>query len=327
MTGTDKVVPTEISSKLGLGRSEEHHSTPHHHEHGASSGVTGPEELIESSKPTREATGYDNATTGSAPQTSTGHSTSGVSSGVIGSERIIEDTKPTRETSGYDNATTTETALRPKKVSSVDTPAYDNTQSHESHSGATKHYEGAPKFDDNNISSSSTGGAGYDALNTQSSHGTEERAPHKAADSSTTNRDLSGAQQDIRDPSDEKTHTDISAKRSNVDDADGGLDVDKNPVKIEGPGPRSVAEVAREHGGDAGKAVYGEKTSSASKSKDDEEEDGPQKTSHGEGTGEKHVKATGLAADGGDFDATKPGAGSEADRKLPTSPIYVCNRS
>lgn len=34
-----------------------------------------------------------------------------------------------------------------------------------------------------------------------------------------------------------------------------------------------------------------------------------------EGTGEKWVKTTGMAADGGDFDATKPGAGREAARK------------
>lgn len=33
------------------------------------------------------------------------------------------------------------------------------------------------------------------------------------------------------------------------------------------------------------------------------------------GTGEKWVKSSGLAADGGDFDATKPGAGREADRE------------
>ena len=33
------------------------------------------------------------------------------------------------------------------------------------------------------------------------------------------------------------------------------------------------------------------------------------------GTGEQWVKSSGLAADGGDFDATKPGAGREADRK------------
>lgn len=35
-----------------------------------------------------------------------------------------------------------------------------------------------------------------------------------------------------------------------------------------------------------------------------------------QGTGEQYVKTTGLAADGGNFDATKPGAGREADRKF-----------
>ncbi|KAE9961373.1 hypothetical protein EG328_003470 [Venturia inaequalis] len=35
-----------------------------------------------------------------------------------------------------------------------------------------------------------------------------------------------------------------------------------------------------------------------------------------EGTGEQWVKSTGLAAEGGDFDATKPGAGKEANRIL-----------
>lgn len=36
------------------------------------------------------------------------------------------------------------------------------------------------------------------------------------------------------------------------------------------------------------------------------------------GTGEQWVKTTGFAADGGDFDVTKPGAGKEADRMLNT---------
>ena len=44
-------------------------------------------------------------------------------------------------------------------------------------------------------------------------------------------------------------------------------------------------------------------------------EEGPQGASKSEGTGEQWVKTSGLAADGGDFDATKPGAGREADRK------------
>lgn len=34
-----------------------------------------------------------------------------------------------------------------------------------------------------------------------------------------------------------------------------------------------------------------------------------------QGTGEEWVKSSGLQADGGDFDATKPGAGREADRE------------
>jgi hypothetical protein len=38
--------------------------------------------------------------------------------------------------------------------------------------------------------------------------------------------------------------------------------------------------------------------------------EGPKK-----GTGQEYVKSSGLAADGGDFDASKPGAGAEADRK------------
>ncbi|PWW79416.1 hypothetical protein C7212DRAFT_275529 [Tuber magnatum] len=44
--------------------------------------------------------------------------------------------------------------------------------------------------------------------------------------------------------------------------------------------------------------------------------------SHGEGTGEKYEKSTGLAADGGDFDATRPGAGKEADRLLEEKGIH-----
>jgi hypothetical protein len=40
------------------------------------------------------------------------------------------------------------------------------------------------------------------------------------------------------------------------------------------------------------------------------------------GTGEQWVKSTGTAADGGDFDAAKPGAGREADRLLEQQGIH-----
>ncbi|EMR85194.1 putative glycine-rich cell wall structural protein 1 protein [Botrytis cinerea BcDW1] len=39
-------------------------------------------------------------------------------------------------------------------------------------------------------------------------------------------------------------------------------------------------------------------------------------TETGTGTGEKYIKSSGVQADGGDFDATRPGAGKEADRLL-----------
>ncbi|KAI9859812.1 MAG: hypothetical protein M1824_003592 [Vezdaea acicularis] len=42
----------------------------------------------------------------------------------------------------------------------------------------------------------------------------------------------------------------------------------------------------------------------------------PQSESTGEGTGTKYEKSSGLQADGGDFDATRPGAGREANRLL-----------
>jgi hypothetical protein len=63
------------------------------------------------------------------------------------------------------------------------------------------------------------------------------------------------------------------------------------PMKMHGGGEKKdrSASVAQEGGGPHGKTL---------------------------GTGMQYVKCTGLAADGGDFDATKPGAGAEATRKL-----------
>jgi len=83
---------------------------------------------------------------------------------------------------------------------------------------------------------------------------------------------------------------------------------------VTGSGPKPLAEIAKEHGGDAGNLQPGSDASSKGEAvgaivAQDENPDS-------KGTGEKYVKTTGLAADGGDFDATKPGAGREADRLL-----------
>ncbi|KAI6091986.1 hypothetical protein F4821DRAFT_226003 [Hypoxylon rubiginosum] len=127
-------------------------------------------------------------------------------------------------------------------------------------------------------------------------------------------RDTSGAQNDVRDPEDPATHP--KAAPTDVNDAEDGPNEAQN---LDGPGPKPIEEVAREHGGDAGKIEGGaaaDGSGSKEAPKEDEDEGGPGAKSKGEGTGEQYVKTSGLKADGGDFDATKPGAGREADRLM-----------
>jgi hypothetical protein len=82
-------------------------------------------------------------------------------------------------------------------------------------------------------------------------------------------------------------------------------------VDLSKPGPKPLETLAREHGGDAGKAAEHTKPTGPSTLPDDPKGDKSQ-----EGTGEKVVKSTGFAAEGGDFDAAAAGAAREADREL-----------
>ncbi|OTA60317.1 hypothetical protein K449DRAFT_435413 [Hypoxylon sp. EC38] len=130
-----------------------------------------------------------------------------------------------------------------------------------------------------------------------------------------TPEDTTKAQNDVRDP--ENPRTNPKSAPIDVNDAEDGPN---EAQKLDGPGPKPLEEVAREHGGDAGnsdknesKALPGEDKPAGS---NEEEGDGPNAKSTGEGTGEQYVKSSGLKADGGDFDATKPGAGKEADRLM-----------
>ncbi|KAK4123215.1 hypothetical protein N657DRAFT_690856 [Parathielavia appendiculata] len=123
-------------------------------------------------------------------------------------------------------------------------------------------------------------------------------------------------------------------------------------INVEGPGPRPLAEVAREHGGDAGAAAKPASAKSEQSGtvpgthlpeieRDQQQrrrdsgkglgeaqeggagmggEHGGEKM--GGGTGEHYVKSSGLAAEGGDFDASKPGAGREADRLLEQKGVH-----
>jgi len=131
-----------------------------------------------------------------------------------------------------------------------------------------------------------------------------------------TPQDSTKGQNDVRDPEDPKTHP--KNVPSDVDNTGEGVN---EAQKLDGPGPAPLEEVARKHGGDAGQS----ETSVDKKAEgEDDEEDGsgPGAKSTGEGTGEKYVKSSGLKADGGDFDATKPGAGREADRLLEEKGIH-----
>ena len=65
----------------------------------------------------------------------------------------------------------------------------------------------------------------------------------------------------------------------------------------------------------------GEPLSSRSKPESGAEE-GEKAGGTEKGTGTQYVKSTGLQADGGDFDATAPGAGREADRLLEEKGVH-----
>ncbi|TRX90349.1 hypothetical protein FHL15_008714 [Xylaria flabelliformis] len=135
--------------------------------------------------------------------------------------------------------------------------------------------------------------------------------------------DTSKGQGDTRSPEDPKTNP--KSAPTDVNDADEeGVN---EAQKLDGPGPKPIAEVAKENGGDAGN------DSSASVNKENKGESKEEKETkereeeeyENKGTGEKYVKTTGLQADGGDFDATKPGAGKEADRLMEEKGIHNPN--
>jgi len=121
--------------------------------------------------------------------------------------------------------------------------------------------------------------------NTQKHQGADR--PHESPDSKNESDDEGGENDAIK------------ATKKEAEDAD--------KIDTSGPGPRPLEEKAKQGGGNAGGS---------------EDDDGPQKESHGEGTGEKYIKSSGMKADGGDFNAANAGAGKEADRLLEEKGIH-----
>jgi len=110
-------------------------------------------------------------------------------------------------------------------------------------------------------------------------------------------------QQGADRPSDEPSSEEHERIKETKKEAEEAAKVDTT-----GPGPKPLVEAAK--AGGAGTGTGGKN------------EDVLQKESHGEGTGEKYVKSSGMKADGGDFDAANPGAGKEADRLLEEKGIH-----
>lgn len=121
--------------------------------------------------------------------------------------------------------------------------------------------------------------------------------------------DTSMGQGDTRSPEDPMTHP--KSAPLDVDDSKNEEGLNEAP-KLDGPGPKPLQEVAKERGGDAGNSSSSVDTNN----KMMKEEKNKAEKERSEGTGEEYVRSSGLKADGGDFDATNPGAGREADRKL-----------
>lgn len=132
-----------------------------------------------------------------------------------------------------------------------------------------------------------------------------------------TANDTSHGQNDTRDPEDPQTHP-----KNNPTDVDDTGDGVKEGQKLDGPGPKPLIDIAKKNGGDAGADETTEGDAKPGSAEDDEDPNSPRAKSKGEGTGEQYVKSSGLKADGGDFDATKPGAGREADRLLEEKGVH-----
>ncbi|RYP10748.1 hypothetical protein DL765_008016 [Monosporascus sp. GIB2] len=161
---------------------------------------------------------------------------------------------------------------------------------------------------------------------------TESTPDHPSTDLKTRDvpADTTQGQNDVRDP--QNPHTNPKSAPTDVDNTGEGL---SKAQKLEGSGPKPLEEIAKEHGGDASSkevkptsstsGVSGTSTNSVNETASEDGMNGPRSQNKREGSGEHYVRSSGLQADGGDFDVTKPGAGREADRLMEEKGIHNPN--
>ncbi|KAM3505317.1 hypothetical protein MY10362_003020 [Beauveria mimosiformis] len=224
---------------------------------------------------------------------------------------------PGRSSSGQGFAGGVTTATNRTTDSGFTTPGQDMGGSSRSTSG----------FDNTSSASgldNTRSASGLDS--TRSTSGFDNNSSSTTNKQSTSTHNLNTTGQNLTDQNLDSTR-DVSA--SNIDSKSKpskspSADADDEPssVDVSGPGPRDLSTVARENGGDAGSHRGSETTSTSSGNKQPGSSGAgaggnlPADRSQEKGTGEEYVKSSGLQADGGDFDATRPGAGREADRLM-----------
>jgi len=154
-------------------------------------------------------------------------------------------------------------------------------------------------FDKGNIETSA------DKMSNQSS---EPSGPSNAVGTEATG-DPNSAQQ----PSQEQQGSDRPEEEPSINDGMPHSDEDRERLMQQGTFPHDP----NDHSGEPLKVHDG-----SDKKNDSDENDVPDDSHKAQGSGEQYVKSAGLKADGGDFDAANPGAGSEANRLLEEKGIH-----
>lgn len=166
-----------------------------------------------------------------------------------------------------------------------------------------------------NYGQENTSGLGREDPVSSTSATTSSAVPAPAA-APNHSKDTTAEQNDTRAPEQaDKSNKDLH----DVDDTSEGTDAKLG----EGPGPRPIEKLAKEFGGDAGNVPV-----EGASSKPTEVGSGAGESSSSENQPhdpkeDEYITASGFAADGGDFDATKPGAGREADRLMEQKGVHL----
>ncbi|TGJ78743.1 hypothetical protein E0Z10_g10021 [Xylaria hypoxylon] len=185
-------------------------------------------------------------------------------------------------------------------------PTSATTGNEASTTGLTNdHFNGDATEDAKFVKNTGTATEGHDTADNPSS---DLKAKSGPSDSSKGQGDTRSPEEPLTNP--KSAPTDVN------DTPEEGINEAQD---LDGPGPKPLREVAKEKGGDAGNDSASSINNTNNKKDTKEIGEEEKKT---EGTGEKYVQSSGLQADGGDFDATNPGAGREADRLMEVKGIH-----